>query len=164
MTLRLACWTLLSTTSQIGGDTNSTDGAESSHEHDRGDLNCDRGYEWWLMEQAKARNANIKLYGLAWGAPAVVRPLDDDSAVDGRLAADVQGQSAVAVEQRERPAGDRHRHQRPVLAGRVARGLLRDRGTVRVIGHIRDQARGPIVDLVRAVAVRSAAGTSRLST
>jgi O-glycosyl hydrolase len=54
---------------EIGGDTNSTDGAESSHDHARGDLNCDRGYEWWLMQQAKARNPNIKLYGLAWGAP-----------------------------------------------------------------------------------------------
>ncbi|MGV9352828.1 ricin-type beta-trefoil lectin domain protein [Streptomyces misionensis] len=54
---------------EIGGDTNSTSGAEPSHEHTRGDLNCGRGYEWWLMEQAKARNPNIKLYGLAWGAP-----------------------------------------------------------------------------------------------
>ena len=54
---------------EIGGDTNSTDGAEPSHEHTRGDVNCDRGYEWWLMEQAKARNPSIKLYGLAWGAP-----------------------------------------------------------------------------------------------
>jgi O-glycosyl hydrolase len=54
---------------EIGGDTNSTSGAEPSHEHTRGDLNCNRGYEWWLMEQAKARNPNIKLYGLAWGAP-----------------------------------------------------------------------------------------------
>ncbi len=54
---------------EVGGDTNSTSGAEPSHEHTRGDLNCNRGYEWWLMEQAKARNPNIKLYGLAWGAP-----------------------------------------------------------------------------------------------
>src|SRR5690242_13503015 len=54
---------------EIGGDTNSTSGAEPSHEHTRGDLNCNRGYEWWLMEQAKARNPNIKLYALAWGAP-----------------------------------------------------------------------------------------------
>src|SRR4029079_14417807 len=57
---------------EIGGDTNSTDGAESSHEHAAGDLNCDRGYEWWLMAQAKARNPGIKLYGLAWGAPGWV--------------------------------------------------------------------------------------------
>ncbi|MFL6127296.1 ricin-type beta-trefoil lectin domain protein [Actinophytocola sp.] len=54
---------------EIGGDTNSTSGAEASHAHFRGDLNCDRGYEWWLMAQAKARNPGIKLVGLAWGAP-----------------------------------------------------------------------------------------------
>ena len=54
---------------EIGGDTNSTDGAEPSHEHSRGDVDCTAGYEWWLMEQAKKRNPNIKLYGLAWGAP-----------------------------------------------------------------------------------------------
>ena len=54
---------------EIGGDTNSTDGSESSIEHASGAINCSAGYEWWLMEQAKARNPNIKLYGLAWGAP-----------------------------------------------------------------------------------------------
>ncbi|WP_436535856.1 ricin-type beta-trefoil lectin domain protein [Actinoplanes sp. HUAS TT8] len=54
---------------EIGGDTNSTSGAEPSHEHTRGVVNCDRGYEWWLMGQAKARNPNIKLVGLSWGAP-----------------------------------------------------------------------------------------------
>ncbi|WP_328462149.1 ricin-type beta-trefoil lectin domain protein [Streptomyces sp. NBC_00448] len=54
---------------EIGGDTNSTDGSESSHEHTSGAVDCTTGYEWWLMEQAKARNPAIKLYGLAWGAP-----------------------------------------------------------------------------------------------
>ena len=54
---------------EIGGDTNSTDGSESSIEHSRGAVNCNVGYEWQLMEAAKARNPNIKLYGLAWGAP-----------------------------------------------------------------------------------------------
>ncbi|MET8039329.1 ricin-type beta-trefoil lectin domain protein [Micromonospora sp. NPDC005215] len=54
---------------EIGGDTNSTSGAEPSHEHTRGNVNCNRGYEWWLMEQARARNANIALAGLSWGAP-----------------------------------------------------------------------------------------------
>src|SRR3954463_1413575 len=54
---------------EVGGDTNSTSGAEPSHQHTASDLNCGRGYEWWLMEQAKARNPTIKLYGLAWGAP-----------------------------------------------------------------------------------------------
>jgi hypothetical protein len=37
--------------------------------HTKTDLGCDRGYEWWLMTEAKARNPDIKLYGLAWGAP-----------------------------------------------------------------------------------------------
>jgi hypothetical protein len=54
---------------EIGGDTNSTSGAEPSVEHTRGAVNCDVGYEFWLAQQAKARNPNIKLYGLAWGAP-----------------------------------------------------------------------------------------------
>ncbi|MEU6405122.1 ricin-type beta-trefoil lectin domain protein [Streptomyces sp. NPDC046985] len=54
---------------EIGGDANSTDGAEPSIEHTRGQINCNAGYEFWLGEQAKARNPNIKLYGLAWAAP-----------------------------------------------------------------------------------------------
>ncbi|GAA1214835.1 ricin-type beta-trefoil lectin domain protein [Kitasatospora nipponensis] len=54
---------------EIGGDTNSTDGAEPSYQHTKGTVDCNQGYEWWLAEQAKLRNPNIKLYGLAWGAP-----------------------------------------------------------------------------------------------
>jgi hypothetical protein len=54
---------------EIGGDTNSTDGSESSHMHNATTVDCNTGYEWWLMEQAKALNPGIKLYGLAWGAP-----------------------------------------------------------------------------------------------
>ncbi|KOX04526.1 galactosylceramidase [Streptomyces sp. NRRL B-1140] len=54
---------------EIGGDTNSTSGAEPSIEHTRGTINCNVGYEFWLMEQAVARNPDIKLAGLAWGAP-----------------------------------------------------------------------------------------------
>ena len=54
---------------EIGGDTNSTDGSESSHMHTAAAVNCNTGYEWWLMAQARARNPHIKLYGLAWGAP-----------------------------------------------------------------------------------------------
>jgi Glycosyl hydrolase family 59/Ricin-type beta-trefoil lectin domain/Galactocerebrosidase, C-terminal lectin domain len=54
---------------EIGGDTNSTDGSESSIEHTSGSVNCGNGYEWWLMEQAQARNPAIRFYGLAWGAP-----------------------------------------------------------------------------------------------
>jgi Glycosyl hydrolase family 59/Glycosyl hydrolase family 59 central domain len=54
---------------EIGGDTNSTNGAEASHMRSRTDQNYNRGYEWWLMTEAKARNPNIKFYGLEWGAP-----------------------------------------------------------------------------------------------
>ncbi|MFD9688745.1 ricin-type beta-trefoil lectin domain protein [Kitasatospora sp. NPDC059088] len=54
---------------EIGGDTNSTDGAEPSIEHTKGAVDCHQGYEWWLAEQAKARNPNITFYGLSWGAP-----------------------------------------------------------------------------------------------
>ena len=38
---------------EIGGDTNSTDGSEPSHMRTRDDLNFERGYEWWLMVEAK---------------------------------------------------------------------------------------------------------------
>ncbi|RUS73898.1 hypothetical protein EGW08_018334 [Elysia chlorotica] len=34
--------------------------------------NYERGYEWWLMKEAKKRNPNIKLYGLPWGFPGWV--------------------------------------------------------------------------------------------
>ncbi|MEW2516727.1 ricin-type beta-trefoil lectin domain protein [Actinacidiphila alni] len=54
---------------EIGGDANSTDGSEPSVEHVKGQVNCDAGYEFWLAEQAKARNPDIGLYGLAWAAP-----------------------------------------------------------------------------------------------
>jgi hypothetical protein len=54
---------------EIGGDENSTNGSEASHQRTPTDQNYQRGYEWWLMEQAKLRNPNISLHGLAWGAP-----------------------------------------------------------------------------------------------
>ena len=54
---------------EIGGGVNSTDGTEPSFEMVRGSLNFTRGYEWWLMQQARARNPNIILDCLAWGAP-----------------------------------------------------------------------------------------------
>ncbi len=54
---------------EIGGGNDSTDGAESTIEPTQGAVNCNTGYEWWLMEQAVARNPNIKLYALPWAAP-----------------------------------------------------------------------------------------------
>jgi galactosylceramidase len=37
--------------------------------HDPWTADFNRGYEWFLIEQAKARNPDIKLYGLPWAFP-----------------------------------------------------------------------------------------------
>ncbi len=57
---------------EIGGEVNSTDGIELTHMRSRGDENYQRGYEWWLMEEAKRRNHDLVLDCLAWGAPGWV--------------------------------------------------------------------------------------------
>ncbi|KAJ9449391.1 putative galactocerebrosidase [Diplonema papillatum] len=57
---------------EIGGDSQSTDGTESSHMHSKDDLDLTRGYEWWLMTEAKKRNPDIKLYALPWTFPGWV--------------------------------------------------------------------------------------------
>ncbi len=57
---------------EIGSDVDSTDGAEPSFARTRAEMqspDLDRGYEWWLMEEAKKRNPAIILDSLAWGAP-----------------------------------------------------------------------------------------------
>ena len=59
---------------EIGGDTDATEGAEPSHMHYKGDADYTRGYEWWLMKEAKARNPDIKLYGLPWAFPGWLDP------------------------------------------------------------------------------------------
>lgn len=67
------------------------DGTESSHMHSQDDENYQRGYEWYLMTEAKKvsacytsdvkyiyvfiykqRNPDIKLYGLSWAYPGWV--------------------------------------------------------------------------------------------
>ena len=55
---------------EVGSDMNSTDGTEPSHMRSRDEENDNRGYEWWLMEEAKKRNPDIILDCLAWGAPS----------------------------------------------------------------------------------------------
>ncbi|ESO82898.1 hypothetical protein LOTGIDRAFT_92651, partial [Lottia gigantea] len=57
---------------EIGGDAQSTDGSEASHMHYPWDLNFNRGYQWWMMKEAKKRNPEIKFYGLPWGFPGWV--------------------------------------------------------------------------------------------
>ncbi|KAI2651722.1 Galactocerebrosidase [Labeo rohita] len=54
---------------EIGGDAQTTDGTEPSHMRCKDDGNFFRGYEWWLMKEAKKRNPNIKLIGLPWAFP-----------------------------------------------------------------------------------------------
>ena len=54
---------------EIGGDGDSTDGCEPSHMRTRDDLNFSRGYEWWLMSEARKRRPAIFLDTLAWAAP-----------------------------------------------------------------------------------------------
>lgn len=71
---------------EIGSDMNSTDGSEASHMRTPDDLNGDRGYEWWLMTEAKKRNPDIKLYALAWGAPGWVGEFWSDKNMDYLLA------------------------------------------------------------------------------
>ncbi|XP_060736458.1 galactocerebrosidase [Tachysurus vachellii] len=57
---------------EIGGDAQTTDGTEPSHMHSPNDENYFRGYEWWLMREAKKRNPNITLIGLPWAFPGWV--------------------------------------------------------------------------------------------
>jgi galactosylceramidase len=57
---------------EVPGDGNSTQGSEPSHMHTRNDLNFSRGYEWWLMREAKKRNRDFTLDACAWGCPGWV--------------------------------------------------------------------------------------------
>lgn len=58
-----------------GGDINSTDGSEPAYAHTLEEfLNpqpafFNRGYEWWLIKEAKKRNPDIKIEILQWGIP-----------------------------------------------------------------------------------------------
>jgi Glycosyl hydrolase family 59 len=54
---------------EVGSDVNSTDGSEPSHMRTPDDHDYTRGYEWWLMAEARKRNPKIILDTLAWGAP-----------------------------------------------------------------------------------------------
>lgn len=63
---------------EIGGDVDSTDGTEPSIARTREEFEnpkleyFQRGYEWWLMKEAKKRNPNIIFDVLPWGAPGWV--------------------------------------------------------------------------------------------
>uniref|UniRef100_A0A914X953 galactosylceramidase n=2 Tax=Plectus sambesii TaxID=2011161 RepID=A0A914X953_9BILA len=63
---------------EIGGDGQSTDGSESSHMHESWDESYHRGYEWWLMKEAKKRNPDILLSALSWAFPGWVGDYGSD--------------------------------------------------------------------------------------
>ena len=60
---------------EVGGEINSTDGTEPTHARNREELDhpkrdyFERGYEWWLMKEARKRHPKIILDCLPWGAP-----------------------------------------------------------------------------------------------
>jgi hypothetical protein len=57
---------------EVGCDGDTTQGAEQSHMRTADDDSptaFDRGYENWLMVEAKKRNPDIHLSGLEWGVP-----------------------------------------------------------------------------------------------
>lgn len=57
---------------EVGDDGNSTDGAEPSIEHVKGQIDCQAGYEFDIARQALRVDPRLKLYGLQWGAPGWV--------------------------------------------------------------------------------------------
>ena len=86
---------------EIGGDGNSTDGSDASHMHTRDRIDCDASYQFWMMQEAKARNPDIKLAGLPWSAPGWIgdgRWWSQD-AIDYQLAwIDCAGQKGLTID------------------------------------------------------------------
>jgi Glycosyl hydrolase family 59 len=58
---------------EIGGDANSSDGSEPSIEHTAGHVNCHAGYELSIAQRAVALNPHLRLYGLQWAGPGLVK-------------------------------------------------------------------------------------------
>jgi galactosylceramidase len=55
---------------EIGSEAQATDGSEAAHQRNPWEKpNFERGYEYWLMKEAKKRNTNCKIYGLPWAWP-----------------------------------------------------------------------------------------------
>jgi galactosylceramidase len=60
---------------EIGSDKNGTQGSEPAHARSRDEMEhpkpeyFERGYEWWLMKEAKKRNPEIRFDATAWNSP-----------------------------------------------------------------------------------------------
>jgi galactosylceramidase len=66
---------------EIGSDADTSEGSEPAHARSLAELanpNFERGYEYWLMKEARRRNPEIRLYGLAWSFPAFLDPWDGE--------------------------------------------------------------------------------------
>ena len=61
------CAAMTTLYSEVGGDCNSTESTEPSHMHTSTDTNYQRGWEWWVINEAKKRNPSITLDAVAWG-------------------------------------------------------------------------------------------------
>jgi len=96
---------------EIGGDGQSTEGTEASHAHTVDDLNFERGYEWMLLKEAKARNPDLRTLALSWSWPAWVGCPDGNlssPACDGATPYSFPAQSASYVVSFVRGARDAH--------------------------------------------------------
>jgi hypothetical protein len=58
---------------EIGGDADSSDGSEPSIEHTAGHVNCQAGYELSIAQRAVALNPHLRLYGLQWTGPRLIK-------------------------------------------------------------------------------------------
>jgi hypothetical protein len=54
---------------EIGGGSNTTAGSDPSHMPGPNTVDCNRGYQWWLMKEARKRNPGIIIYAQQWSAP-----------------------------------------------------------------------------------------------
>lgn len=72
---------------ELGGDGFEAEGAEPSYAHTLAEMNAApttchyRGYEWWLMKQAKLRNPNMTFFALPWGIPGWVGGTGDRTTI-----------------------------------------------------------------------------------
>ena len=89
---------------EIPGDGNSTQGTEPSHMHSKNDENYFRGYEWWIMREAKNRNPAVTLDGVAWSARA-----GSATATSGRRTCATTTSSGSRASDAPRPGDGRHR-------------------------------------------------------
>lgn len=67
---------------EIGSDGNSTEGSEPTHARSPGERDFSRGYEWWLVREARRRNPAIKVIALAWNFPAWVGAANSQATAD----------------------------------------------------------------------------------